>query len=261
MKDKHVAGILAIVLGGFGIHQFYLNRPGWGLAHLFFTLNPRMWAISWLVAWATAIHLFSMDREAFDRKYNKKFMGQTPRRGTAPDFEREPRRRHDWRTRHQPNRRATSEEYVPPVPKQKVKANPYKQSGIAKFKDYDYDGAIEDFKKALEIAPDDIATHFNIACAYSLNEDAEKAFEHLDKAVRLGFKDFKRIKEHDALAFLRIQDAFEEFEANGFRLASPKAPLPKPDEDLLSSTPDLLDQLKKLGELKERGLLTEEEFA
>jgi TM2 domain-containing membrane protein YozV len=37
-KDRVAAGVLAILLGCFGAHLFYLNKVGWGLAFLLFTL-------------------------------------------------------------------------------------------------------------------------------------------------------------------------------------------------------------------------------
>ena len=37
-KDRVAAGVLAILLGGLGIHLFYLNKVGWGIAFLLFTL-------------------------------------------------------------------------------------------------------------------------------------------------------------------------------------------------------------------------------
>ena len=142
-----------------------------------------------------------------------------------------------------------------------AKSEPFKNSGIKKFKDYDYDGAIEDFAKALEINEKDIATHFNIACAYSLTEQKDKSFYHLSEAVKNGFNDIDKIKNHDALAFLRIQDEFEEFAENGYRLAEVQEETPSttiPKDQPISG--DLLEQLKQLGELRDRGLLTEEEF-
>ena len=273
MKDKNIAGILALFLGGFGVHQFYLNQPGMGIAHFFFIWNRPLWMFSWLFAWATAISLFTMDQEKFDRKYNKKYADRRyrdretdfDRRGRDYREERYEERRHKREEEARRRRRREDQKrYDYSKSKQKpkrTKANPYKQSGISKFKEYDYEGAVEDFIKSLEIAPDDIATHFNLACAYSLSEEADKAFEHLDKAVGLGFKDVKKIKEHDALAYIRIQDEFENFENNGFRLKAQTAQkAEEPKEDLLSTTPDLLDQLKKLGELRDKGLLTEAEF-
>lgn len=149
----------------------------------------------------------------------------------------------------------------PPRPRQQPKArpkpNPYKNSGVVKYKDFDYSGAIEDFKKALDIDPNDIPSHFNIACAYSLTEQKDLAFRHLDKAVQLGYKDFEKLKTHDAFAFIRIQDDFETFEENGFRLVTPEN---TGEETVESVDPQLLERLKKLAELKEQGILTEKEF-
>lgn len=150
---------------------------------------------------------------------------------------------------------------APPRPRQQPKArpkpNPYKNSGVAKYKDFDYEGAIEDFKKAIEINPKDIPTHFNLACAYSLTEQKEEAYKHIDRAVSLGFKDFEKIKTHDAFAYIRIQEDFEAFEKNGYRLSA-KMDIPQATDEQVD--PLLLERLKKLAELRDRGILTEEEF-
>lgn len=64
-KSRVVAALLAAFFGGFGIHKFYLGRPGMGLLYLVFvwTLIPTLVAIceSWL-------YLLS-SREEFHRKY------------------------------------------------------------------------------------------------------------------------------------------------------------------------------------------------
>ncbi|MFQ5447914.1 MAG: NINE protein [Saprospiraceae bacterium] len=250
MKDKNAAGILALFLGWLGFHRFYLGQTGLGIVYLMFCWFP----VIWLVAFIDAIALFAMDQQRFDEKYNN----VPPSFGGQPtDFERTRHRRpprkvidrHD-RKRRKRAARKTAKAHLP---------NPYKKRGLEKFKDFDYTGAIEDFQKSLEIAPQDIATHFNLACAYSLTENAKLAFFHLDKAVEHGFKDFQKIKGHHALAYLRIQEEFDSFEENGFRLPKPVAE-PATEEDLLNTEPNLLDQLKKLGELREKGLLTEKEF-
>ncbi|PHN08098.1 NINE protein [Flavilitoribacter nigricans] len=262
MKDKNVAGILALFFGWLGIHRFYLGQIGLGIVYLFF-----FW-ISWIIALIDAIALFAMDEDEFNRKYNRAYFRQQEAGYSRYDRRREREYRREERTQRRTEERPrrsnrstsrtqtqTREYQRRPKPRRE---NPFKASGIQKFKDFDYDGSIRDFNKALEIAPKDIAIHFNLACAHSLTENADKAFFHLDKAVANGFDDFKRIKEHDALAFLRIQDQFDQFEANGFRL-TPQLDAPK--EDLLSSPRgDLLEQLKRLGDLREKGLLTEEEF-
>jgi len=182
--------------------------------------------------------------------------------GNRPRNQKNNRRRerdYNRRNRQPEYQRPARRDYERPAsrPTPKPKSNPFKNSGIEKYKDYDYEGAIEDFDKALQINPKDIAVHFNLACAYSLTEQKDKAFEHLDKATALGFSDFGKIKTHDALAYLRIQDEFEDFEKNRYRIGQ-KTSGNNPGNILESQ--NLLEQLKKLAELREQGLLTEEEF-
>ena len=35
-KSKTVAGILGILLGGIGVHKFYMRQPIWGVAYILF---------------------------------------------------------------------------------------------------------------------------------------------------------------------------------------------------------------------------------
>lgn len=265
MKDKNVAGVMALFLGMFGVHRFYLGQIGLGVLYCVF------FPIAWIPGLIDAMIFFSMDQDRFDLKYNWQHF-RAERRDS--EFDRTRRRREreieKWERRQRQRERTartdrrdmrrqrrTESRASRPQPQQQ---NPYKVSGIKKYKDYDFDGAIEDFEKALEIDEKDVATHFNLACAYSLNEEADQAFQHLDRAVELGFNDFDKIKQHDALAYVRIQPQYEDFVRQGYRLVQQ---LREPQPDLLNSeksSGDLLEQLKKLGELRERGLLTETEF-
>jgi TM2 domain-containing membrane protein YozV len=250
-----------------GVHRFYLGQVGLGILYLF--LIP----VAWLLGIIDALAFFSMDQEEFDRKYNKEYYRRREEeRAWARDRDRDRDRRRSREYEREDRRQAPERKKKDAAHKQPA-GNPYRDSGVKKFKDFDYDGAIADFEKSLSIAPADIATHFNIACAYSLIENKDKAFYHLDRAVALGFNDWERIKTHDALAYVRIQDEYLAFQQNGYRLAAQlDAQADTPQQDLLSSTPsaatstpslsqDLLEQLKRLGELRERGLLTEEEFS
>ena len=286
MKDKNVAGILSLFLGWAGIHRFYLGQVGLGIVYCL--LIPT--GIAFLLGLIDAISFFSMDQERFDVRYNRKFLDvDYRRRNQDTDFDRREyrrRTRNEYRRdrgerrgeeRWEENRRKrrTTVEERRPAPRPARKSNPHKEEGKKLYKEFDYEAAIEAFNKALEVEPRDIPTHFNLACAYSLTEDAEKAFYHLDKAVSFGFKDFDRIRQHDALAYLRVQDSFDAFAENNFRIpagftqpnqqkANPESTpstAQEPEENLLDQQPDLLDQIKKLGDLREKGLLTEEEFA
>ncbi len=261
MKDKNVAGILALFFGALGIHRFYLGQIGLGILYLFF-----FW-FTWFIGLIDAIAFFAMDKDDFDYRYNRiAYPTSYPREQYNRRDQYDSRR--NTRPEHRDPRRsalpAPSQQRQRSTPPPSKKPNPFTQSGLEKFKDFDYDGAINDFEKALEFDPKDVALHWNLACAYSLTENADKAFFHLDRAVVHGFNDAKRIKEHDALAFLRIQKEFENFEKNGFRLVPPvdlpKDPVPKV-ATAPELSPDLLEQLNKLGSLREKGLLTEEEFS
>ncbi|ANY70666.1 hypothetical protein BBD42_09900 [Paenibacillus sp. BIHB 4019] len=66
-KSKVAAGLLAILLGGLGIHKFYLGRPIWGIIYILFcwTYIP---AIVGLIE--GIIYLLSSD-QAFSMKYDK----------------------------------------------------------------------------------------------------------------------------------------------------------------------------------------------
>ncbi len=257
MKNKNIAGILALMFGGFGVHRFYLGQRALGFCYLgllFFSFLIKA-PIVWIIAFIDAIIFFSMDRDEFDVKFNRPHLKKLRKKRYDTDFDRpyapdeEVRHQRHGRRRHHARSRSARSKYD----------NPHKQLGIQKYREFDYEGAIEEFLKALEINPNDIPTHFNLACAYSLTEQKEQAFHHLDRAVALGFKDFEKIDTHDALAYLRIQPEFEEFKAAGYRRMPQPTP-PSEEENLLEASPDLLDQLKKLSELRERGFLTQEEF-
>ena len=192
-----------------------------------------------------------MSEASFDRKYNKGRYRVKDRREYRVEST-------NVMKRHRPSQNKRS----------RPKANPFKKSGIKKYKEFDLEEAIIDFNKGLEIDPGDIALHFNIACAYSLTEQKDKAFDHLEKAVVHGFKDFNKIDTHDDLAFARIQDEFLTFKANGYKVTGDKNESPEiinrqEEESKKKSLLDddiLLSHLNKLAELRNKGLLSEKEF-
>jgi TM2 domain-containing membrane protein YozV len=64
-KNKVAAGIFAILLGGLGIHKFYLGRIGWGIVYLIFcwTFIPSIAGLIEGILYLTATD------EDFERKY------------------------------------------------------------------------------------------------------------------------------------------------------------------------------------------------
>lgn len=66
-KDHIVAGVLCLLLGGFGIHYFYCGKVAGGLICLLLTfLSCGIWGVLLLVQ---GIMMLTMSQEDFDRKY------------------------------------------------------------------------------------------------------------------------------------------------------------------------------------------------
>jgi len=276
MKDKNLSAVLAFFGGAVGLHRFYLGQVGLGI--LYFFIPP----LSLLLGVIDAISFLSMDQATFDAKYNKeKYSSSKPTRSGRKLTDRERRhqqrqqersRREQMRADQRATRRTTtttiSTRTTRTTPNNTASGQAERQAGLRYFKDFEYDRAIIAFERALEKNPRDVASHFNIACSYSCEEEADKAFYHLDRAIALGFADFERIRTHDSLAFLRVQAGFQAFEENGYRLApdlsAEEVVLENPiKEEALVELPeindDLLEQLQRLATLREKGLLTEGE--
>ena len=256
-KNRVTAAVLSLFTGVVGGHKLYLGDTGGFMMFIFllmFSINIFGAPLTMLLGIFEAFSLFSMTDEQFDKKYNKGI--------------RKPRVRTVDRRREQQLRKYQTENvkrgYDRPRQQQKsVRKNPFKASGLAKYKDFDLDEAIVDFKKGLDISPNDIALHFNLACAYSLTEKKELSYSHLAKAVSLGFNDFERIMSHDDLAFMRIQPEFEAFKTSGFRNIGGMKTNNSTETIVKEAEKQddvLLSQLNRLSELRNRGILSESEF-
>lgn len=246
MKNKTTAGIFALFFGPLGLHRFYLGERKLGRLYLMATALLFMASVKMdgpivllmgILSFIDGVLLLSMGREEFNEKYNQRYLNKPIKVAeAAPRYKSSP---------------------VAPV----ETPNPWKVNGIEKFKDFDYEGALEDFKKSLTVKYDDPAVHFNLACCYSLSERPDPAFFHLTKAVHFGFVDFDKIEKHEGLSFLRTQPDFRDFVKKGYQLHLSQ---PEQAPDLLAqkptSQPSLLDQIKRLSDLREQGILTEEEF-
>lgn len=66
MKSKNTAAILAVFLGGIGIHKFYLNKPIAGIIYLIFS-----WTfIPMITGFIEGLVFSAMSNEKFNNKYN-----------------------------------------------------------------------------------------------------------------------------------------------------------------------------------------------
>jgi len=66
MKSRGIAVLLALFLGGLGIHKFYLNQPAWGILYMLLAcvfISPFLALIDILI-------LLLMSDKEFDKRYN-----------------------------------------------------------------------------------------------------------------------------------------------------------------------------------------------
>jgi len=67
MKNKVAAGVLAILLGGLGIHKFYLGKLGQGILYLIFSWT----GIPSIIGLIEGILYLIQTDEEFNAKYNQ----------------------------------------------------------------------------------------------------------------------------------------------------------------------------------------------
>jgi TM2 domain-containing membrane protein YozV len=65
-KSKMTAALLAIFLGSFGLHKFYLGQVTWGLLYLFLFWS----SISMILGFIEGIYYLTMSDKDFKLKYS-----------------------------------------------------------------------------------------------------------------------------------------------------------------------------------------------
>jgi len=64
-KSRSAAVLLAMFLGGLGLHKFYLNRPGWGVIYLIFSLT----LIPAIIGFLEGLGYLFMSEQVFQEEY------------------------------------------------------------------------------------------------------------------------------------------------------------------------------------------------
>lgn len=250
-KNKTLAAVFALTLGWAGVHKFYLGDARTGIFYIMLMVmgSAFRFPISAMLGIFDFFRLITMGQNEFDRRYNRELMVQRRSRGPVLQRDVYPRQKQKVQPVSKPAKQN----------KFRSKVNPYKKTAFKRYEEFDTEEAIKEFKKALEIEPNNKDYLFKLACAYSQLEKSEEAIKYLDAAIRNGFKDVEKINTIEDLAYLRISPSFKEFKQNGYSLkTAPRLEAPK--ENLLDN--DLvLSQLNKLVELRKRGLLSDVEFA
>lgn len=245
MKSKSTATILTFFLGGIGVHRFYLGQTGLGFLYLifFWTFVPA------LIAFVDFFMFLTMDEQKFNHKYNFRYLGNLQAQPTIVIN----------------NTGAGNIQSAPVVANNDAKyASPstpkvdesFRDKGLKLYHNYDFDKAIIELRKAVNINPKDAESHFVLACIYSIIEKTDNSFFHLEKAIESGYTNLEEIQNHDHLSYLRTQDKFKEFSNNGYKLL--RSNLISPASPNINTS--IIDQIEKLAQLRDKGAITDVEF-
>ncbi|MCD7034486.1 TM2 domain-containing protein [Metabacillus sp. GX 13764] len=69
MKNKYIAAALGIFTGGFGIHKFYLGKPGQGLLYILFCWT----GIPEVLGVIEGVLYLLRGQDRFNEKYNEQY--------------------------------------------------------------------------------------------------------------------------------------------------------------------------------------------
>ena len=73
-----------------------------------------------------------------------------------------------------------------------------------------YDDGLKIDRRLVELRPKDALAHYNLACSYSLLKKVDLALRALRKAIDLGYRDFRYMREDPDLAAVRKDARFRQ---------------------------------------------------
>ena len=92
---------------------------------------------------------------------------------------------------------------------QEANLQQYFNQGIAALNAGEYDKAITIFTKITQLAPQNPAAYYNVACAYSKKNDVTRAVAWLKKAIDQGYTDISHMEKDKDLDNIRNSEAFK----------------------------------------------------
>jgi len=134
------------------------------------------------------------------------------------------------------------------------KADLLVQQAIAMYNQHEYHPAIVLMQQAKALSPGDKTMYYNLACLYSLTHDTE-AFDALSKAIELGYSNFEKINTQRDLEWLRHHPDYPDFVKYGYRIKA------RNHNTAHDHSGDIYEKLERLAQLKQKGVISEEEFA
>ena len=73
-----------------------------------------------------------------------------------------------------------------------------------------YSDGLQIDKRLVQLRPTDSLAHYNLACSYALLKRADQALKTLRRAVELGYRDFRYMREDHDLDSIRLDPRFRQ---------------------------------------------------
>ncbi len=86
--------------------------------------------------------------------------------------------------------------------------------GLLYTRNKDYDKGLKVDRKVVRLKPEDEGAHYNLACSLALKKRYTEALQSLQRAVELGYADWKWMQKDTDLVELRKRPAYREWYAS-----------------------------------------------
>ncbi|MDT0646327.1 SHOCT domain-containing protein [Zunongwangia sp. F260] len=106
--------------------------------------------------------------------------------------------------------------------------------------------AIQSANTAVNLNNNFPLAYYRLATLHSIRSDKESAFLCLEKAVSLGYSNFDKLNKDPNLEWLRRRPEWEQFRTAGYKKTS--------------SNSGYINELNELSNLRDKGIITEDEF-
>ncbi|MEO0732608.1 MAG: NINE protein [Bacteroidota bacterium] len=271
MLNKTLAGFFAFFLGLFGVHHFYVGRWWRGVFQFGFFWFMVFMASTAPYGPAETLFGIGVAMAVLIPVLTGIVWWATPNA--------------KWQAKYDPEALADQQQPLALAPGVPGDTKALKAEGIRYYRSADYDLAIEAFLDAEAIDLGDPGTHFNLACSYAQLGQHPEAMRHLELSLTFGLPKPERLEKHPALATLRKTTAYQNFRQNNYRRLNFLELNPEPPTETVEETiedfntpppnakepaaaftetqrptPDLLEQITRLRELHDAGILTQEEY-
>lgn len=87
-------------------------------------------------------------------------------------------------------------------------AEAYANRGVAYLQQRKFNKALDDLRRAEGLSPRDRMIHYNLAATFSLQNQRDRALDALDRALALGFNDYDALRTDPDLANVRRDGEF-----------------------------------------------------